>query len=96
MAKGIKYTRTWVSTANPSQGGLNFEPEPSSGKGGCLPPAVLRKIAMKSKDGGRAICHYCGKGFAAYFMKLCKIAAFDQDHVCADCRREHPEARPIR
>ena len=93
--KPIKYQKSWVSTANPSQDSLNFEAE-SSGKGGCLPPAVLRKIAMKSNAGGRAICHFCHHGFAAYFMKLCKISAFDQDHVCADCRRVHPECTPIR
>jgi hypothetical protein len=96
MAKPIKYQRTWVSTANPSQDSLGGEAEVSSGRGGCLPPAVLRKIAKNSSSGGRATCFVCHETFAMYFIKLCKVAPFRQEHVCQDCRGQHKEFQVIR
>lgn len=97
-SKPIRYQRTWVSTANPSQDSLSGDAEVSSGRGGrgALPPAVLRKIAKNSSAGGRATCFVCHETFAMYFIKLCKVAVFRNEHVCQDCRGAHKEFQVIR
>jgi hypothetical protein len=74
---------------------LGHQAEPAGG-GKVMPPAVLRSIAHKSESGGTAYCHYCNMRFAMYYMKMCKISSFLQDHVCADCRKEHPGALPVK
>lgn len=54
-----------------------------------IPPAVLRRLAHESTEGGTATCEMCHTIFSMHYIRYVKLSTFRSGHACVDCVKEH-------